>query len=723
MKQTATKLKKLAVLASTIFVLASPALALAQGEVYSWQDSNHQAVIATAGVYGSNSVTFHQSSKQQSAYTASNITDCQTDNGQASATLKLASSDAQAASDQPAAATLETTCTTSADLTVSVYKDAAAAKNASSSDNSSTSCKGGVLSYVVCPAYNFILDSINKIEQDFIIPFLRLNPIVVQHNSPTYAIWQQFRNLANIGFIIAFLVIIFATTLSINIDSYSLKKALPRLVMAAILVQFSYLLVAMAVDITNIIGAGLQALVLSPLRNQSSVLITNAVGIGGIAAGIAGIVALASGIITLQILVILVAAFFAIISVFLTLVARQILVTLLLILSPLAFVAWILPNTEHLFKVWRTMLLRLLMMYPMIVLLFASGKLFSSAAASTTGGAGTINSSLISLISVVAGLVPLFLIPFTFKFAGMALVSISTMITNAGKGLQTRHQSSASYERMKTRVQQRRTELAAGQKVKGFGLVTGNRASAQIARGIYTVPNNAANVRSMVNFNKETNDWKKRLEEENLGYEGVSYLSLGESWYAKERSETQGKIDAAKRLGNLTEARIQEEALDRLDRGRDQGKLYAHSSAAKAAAGLLRSDWEVLSDDDRAQLVNYTKPTQAGDLIANQMWQRMKEGVRKSNPHLAYTDIKGNVDAAELLKFVSKKPSGAWTDYSKDTIEVMAKPENHILQDLAAQQVTRQIIVNILSQSPGASIGAEQQQIIKRVLEQVPSPG
>jgi hypothetical protein len=58
------------------------------------------------------------------------------------------------------------------------------------------------------------------------------------------------------------------------------------------------------------------------------------------------------------------------------LILRQIGIIMLVIVSSIAILLYMLPNTEGLFKKWRQLLIQLLMMYPMIVLLFAVGKIF-----------------------------------------------------------------------------------------------------------------------------------------------------------------------------------------------------------------------------------------------------------------------------------------------------------------------------------------------------------
>ena len=126
----------------------------------------------------------------------------------------------------------------------------------------------------------------------------------------------------------------------------------------------------------------------------------------------------------------------------------------------------------------------------------------------------------------------------------------------------------------------------------------------------------------------------------------------------------------------------------------------------------------MLEDPDRIQIMDYTNygKSQAGKLAAENLWGRAREGARKTNVHLAFTDIAGNLDTDGLKKFVSKKNSSAWNDYTADAFKKMA--ETNVLQDLARERVTRQIMINTLSSTSGPSTGAEQQEIIMNVLRE-----
>lgn len=715
------KFRKSILAIAALAVLASPVLALASGESYYWQGSSHQAVVGTGGLY-TNDVSFQGPAP---TFRAPQAVACSSGTGQADLTITVNKGDISTGT-APTTASIAASCDAAIDLqSISIYTDKAsaqtAAQTASAPDPSKASCTGGVLSYVLCPIYDFILNSIQVEEKSVIAPFLQISPVSTKANSPPFIIWSQFRNLADIGFIVAFLVIIFGHTLSLGIDSYSLKKTLPRLVMAAILVQFSFILVALGIDIANILGAGVQSLILSPLKGHTTLVINNVNGTIGLAVGIGIAFAAAGSILTGGMLLVLVGAFFAVMAVFLTLVARQILVTLLLIISPLAFVAWILPNTEHLFKLWRTSLVRMLLMYPMIVLLFAAGKLFSVAAIATggSGSSGAASNAFLPLISVVANVVPLYFIPLTFKYAGSTLNTMSGWINSAANAGRKATMSSQRYEQAKTRVQQRRTELAAGEKIDmGFGVkVGGGQLSKRAARGALSLPGKGSNVRALVEFNKDTNTWKKRLEDENMTYEGVSYLSQGEKWYQSEKTKVTGKISAAQAAGNINEVNVQTEALRRLEEGKQFGSGYSNNTAARSAAMLRRADMDVLSDEDRTEAMDYTgfnQNTQIGRLLGDQLWTRAREGARKTNVHLVFTDSKGNLDSTEMKKYLAKKNSSAWVDYTKDAVEKMES--TGVLKQLAEDAVTRKVLENTLSSTGGPSIGAEQQNIIIKAL-------
>ena len=88
---------------------------------------------------------------------------------------------------------------------------------------------------------------------------LETQPLNVTDNkSGLYLAWNIMLGFANAAFIIAFLVIIYSQVTSAGISNYGIKKMLPRLAIAAVLVNISYYICAFAIDLSNISGHALQ---------------------------------------------------------------------------------------------------------------------------------------------------------------------------------------------------------------------------------------------------------------------------------------------------------------------------------------------------------------------------------------------------------------------------------------------------------------------------------
>jgi hypothetical protein len=291
-------------------------------------------------------------------------------------------------------------------------------------------CDAGGLTFLVCAPLKLALGAIDFINESIIVPFLD-EPALTKDSEagkPLYGIWTAFRNVASVFFILIFFLMIFGT--AIGFDNYTIKKVMPRLIAGAILVPFSWYVCVFFVDLGNILGHGLLALTGSVIPESAINFRSNLSKIffGGAAivlvGGVIGAIATISLGVVFSILI-------SLLGVFLTLVFRKILISILIVLSPLAFLAWILPNTQKWYKLWWTNLFRLIMMYPLVMLLFEAGRLFSYTSGSLTGQA---NSSVKPFFQIVGLFAPTFLIPWTFKWTG-GLLSLGTnqigKLTNA----------------------------------------------------------------------------------------------------------------------------------------------------------------------------------------------------------------------------------------------------------------------------------------------------
>ncbi|MCL2173842.1 type IV secretion system protein [Candidatus Saccharibacteria bacterium] len=156
-------------------------------------------------------------------------------------------------------------------------------------------------------------------------------------------------------------------------SNYSVKKILPRLVIVAILVNISFPICAAAVDISNILGASLREFIRNlVIVDQSGY--NAAANISGLIIDIVPMVIVTIGA-AILVLLNLGTVIIAVLMVFAVLAFREVLVTVLIIISPIAFVLYLLPNTEKWFKKWLTEFARVLFIYPAIAFVWGATEL------------------------------------------------------------------------------------------------------------------------------------------------------------------------------------------------------------------------------------------------------------------------------------------------------------------------------------------------------------
>ena len=312
-----------------------------------------------------------------------------------------------------------------------------------SDEESGTSCAVQRVGWIVCPVLDFMANIVDAAYK-FVASLLVVQPLTVTNvgntDDPIYGAWSAMRNIANVSFVIAFLMIIFSQLTSVGITNYGIKKMLPRLILAAILVNVSYWICAIAVDLSNIVGGSVND-ILQGISKNGSIVGPNAKDFGATGDNWTGIVGfiLAGGLATTALLYIglsallpaLIAALLAIVTVFLVLTIRQALIILLIVVSPLAFVAYLLPNTENLFKKWMALFKQLLYMYPIISFLFGAAALASAVVMQSASGPYKI---AIQIMGALISIIPLALTPIVMKSAGGVLNRIGGFVNNPNKG-------------------------------------------------------------------------------------------------------------------------------------------------------------------------------------------------------------------------------------------------------------------------------------------------
>lgn len=311
---------------------------------------------------------------------------------------------------------------------------------------SSPTCEssGTSLSWIMCPIINGIANAVDGIYSALIQPLLFTKPIYPLNSSnPIFNAWSNFREYGDLLLLIGILVVVYSETIGGGaIEAFSAKRMLPRIVLAAILINLSIYIVAAAIDITNIIGVGIAHFIEQPFKSSGGFTLTlnggaSATGLAGIGLTAlvtgAGIWGLASTSIALGpmmqmfLVFILLPTLLTFIAILATVLIRRGLILFLVIISPLALALYVLPNTEKYFKKWWELLFKTLLVFPIIAIVFAIANILSYTIDKSGQTSGLI-AAISGLMAMVALVVPLFLIPFSFRIAGGAIGSFAKTI-------------------------------------------------------------------------------------------------------------------------------------------------------------------------------------------------------------------------------------------------------------------------------------------------------
>lgn len=253
--------------------------------------------------------------------------------------------------------------------------------------------------------------------------------------------WSSIRNVANVLFIILFIIVIISYVTSIGIDNYTIKKIVPRIVVAAILINSSYYICALVVDVSNVLGASLKEVLSAmagPVRPDFDGWghVTSALLVGGSA------LLLYAGIFSLG--PILISGLFAMFVTVLILLARQAFLIILIVISPIAFALNMLPGTQKWFSKWWSAFILLAMVFPVIGLVYGGSRVAAgviSASAPQEAGLVTV---IFAVLSLGVLTIPFFIVPLALKFGGGLLNRFGGIVNDRGKGLVDRAKNRAA---------------------------------------------------------------------------------------------------------------------------------------------------------------------------------------------------------------------------------------------------------------------------------------
>lgn len=328
--------------------------------------------------------------------------------------------------------------------------------------NGLSSCAIETIGWVVCPTMRSIarladygFAYINK-------NFLRIDYNLTANNSGTYKAWELMRNIANGLFVVAFMVLIYSQLTGRGAGGYNIKRMLPRLILAAVAVNLSYFLCVILIEVTNIVGDSILAIfaelssrvgrTIMPIGGASNssliaafqdgtltVLTTSVLSKTGVAwVLLAPVAAVTISIATISAVMLVL------------LIMRKTVVAMLILASPILFVAYLLPNLERFFFQGARLFVQLLVLYPIIALLLGTGQVVSATIVSVgsndanyrvsgdsyfarNGGSG---SAITDLTAAAAAVLPLLGVWFIFKNMNSIMNTAGSRLSASIRGRQ-----------------------------------------------------------------------------------------------------------------------------------------------------------------------------------------------------------------------------------------------------------------------------------------------
>lgn len=292
-------------------------------------------------------------------------------------------------------------------------------------------CKIDYIGWIVCPIVN-TLASMSEGARARLINMLTVDAKSILGDTSegsVYSYWSKIRDYANILFVVFFLFVIYSQMTGYGLDNYGIKRMLPKLIVGVIVVNASFYICGLLVDLSNVVGssafnfvsaAAVGDIPAGEWSNSDSGWINKIAGLALVLT--VGYFALATVISMLLFVVIT-----AVTTIFL-LGVREAIIILCIVLSPLAFVAMIMPNTEGLYKKWWSAFKAALMVYPMVGLVFGASNLAARILGSGLDEKDIIMQSIVALLVFA----PLLIVPKLVRNA-VEIIGIGGAIAWANK--------------------------------------------------------------------------------------------------------------------------------------------------------------------------------------------------------------------------------------------------------------------------------------------------
>lgn len=357
---------------------------------------------------------------------------------------------------------------------------------------STSKCSIPDVGWIMCQALQF-MGWIADQSFNLLSSMLEVEPVKEQINgqdSKLHAAWKVSLGFANVVFVFAFIFMILSYVTSWGIGVYGLKSLAPRMLIAVLLVNLSFFLCGIAVDLSNILGGTLKntlveltppasgtpnystwseltETVVSITPNDESYTKDNVPGASRESEGaqqsetppaanqpsgaegaaddadlwptqttvlLAGATLVGGAVLfaNLSVLVpFMAAALVAIITVLIVLIIRQAVIICLIAISPVAIALYVLPNTKSWFNKWLDIFTKFLMIYPAVALVFGASYFASRVILDQATENGQ---TFLAMFALGIQVIPLFITPVIMKLGAGVLDRFAGVVNNKNKG-------------------------------------------------------------------------------------------------------------------------------------------------------------------------------------------------------------------------------------------------------------------------------------------------
>ncbi|MGH7156734.1 MAG: hypothetical protein ACREGG_01300 [Candidatus Saccharimonadales bacterium] len=318
--------------------------------------------------------------------------------------------------------------------------------------------------WIICPALRLFDSMVNT--------FTNILENLLDFNTSQYlngqikSSWSIMRTISSAVLVIIMLIAVIAQAVGGGpIDAYTLRKILPRLVVAVILIQISWVMLVWFINLADDLGHGVRDLISAPFGGWQNLDLAHLIyplggrGVLTVTALFTSMIAVIafSGLTIAGIGLLGLSALLTDLVAFVFLVLRQVFVVMAVILFPIALIAWILPGTQRYWKLWADNFIKLLLLFPMIMALIYGGRIFAHVFI-----AANANSTIGVFVLFIGFFGPYWFLPKAFRWGGQLFAAASSGAMDATKGLREfprKYAMGKAKEEREFRANQRRIRL------------------------------------------------------------------------------------------------------------------------------------------------------------------------------------------------------------------------------------------------------------------------